>query len=95
MCICVTEAMAYSCFCQLMKRMSSNFPHGGAMDQHFANMRSLIQVRHMLRFMFSLILSDGLATYTQFSITISNTIHFKLYFRLGDIYLIIMYFNEL
>ncbi len=39
------EAKTYSCFCQLMKRMASNFPHGGAMDTHFANMRSLIQVR--------------------------------------------------
>ncbi|XP_069135231.1 small G protein signaling modulator 1-like isoform X4 [Argopecten irradians] len=38
------EAMTYSCFCELMKRMSSNFPHGGAMDTHFANMRSLIQI---------------------------------------------------
>ncbi|KAI8740035.1 small G protein signaling modulator 1 [Biomphalaria glabrata] len=38
------ESLAYSCFCQLMKRMSSNFPHGGAMDTHFANMRSLIQI---------------------------------------------------
>jgi hypothetical protein len=28
-----------------MKRMSQNFPNGGAMDTHFANMRSLIQVR--------------------------------------------------
>ena len=27
-----------------MKRLMSNFPHGGAMDTHFANMRSLIQV---------------------------------------------------
>lgn len=36
--------MAYSCFKQLMKRMSSNFPHGTAMDQHFANMRTLIQI---------------------------------------------------
>ena len=25
--------------------MTTNFPHGGAMDQHLANMRSLIQVR--------------------------------------------------
>jgi len=39
------EAMAFSCFTQLMKRMNQNFPHGGAMDTHFANMRSLIQVR--------------------------------------------------
>uniref|UniRef100_A0A8C7GRP0 Small G protein signaling modulator 1 n=1 Tax=Oncorhynchus kisutch TaxID=8019 RepID=A0A8C7GRP0_ONCKI len=38
------EAMAYSCFTELMKRMNQNFPHGGAMDTHFANMRSLIQI---------------------------------------------------
>lgn len=38
------ESLAYSCFTQLMKRMSQNFPNGGAMDTHFANMRSLIQV---------------------------------------------------
>ncbi|XP_071945784.1 small G protein signaling modulator 1-like isoform X2 [Antedon mediterranea] len=38
------EAKTYNCFCELMKRMSKNFPHGGAMDTHFANMRSLIQV---------------------------------------------------
>lgn len=38
------EAMAFSCFTELMKRMNQNFPHGGAMDTHFANMRSLIQV---------------------------------------------------
>ncbi|CDQ89164.1 unnamed protein product [Oncorhynchus mykiss] len=36
--------MAYSCFTELMKRMNQNFPHGGAMDTHFANMRSLIQI---------------------------------------------------
>lgn len=34
------EAATYSCFCHLMGRMSHNFPNGGAMDQHFANMRS-------------------------------------------------------
>ncbi|RWS04199.1 small G protein signaling modulator 1-like protein, partial [Dinothrombium tinctorium] len=39
-----TEVLTYSCFCQLMKRMAANFPHGGAMDTHFANMRSLIQI---------------------------------------------------
>lgn len=39
-----SEAKAFSCFTQLMKRMNQNFPHGGAMDTHFANMRSLIQV---------------------------------------------------
>ncbi|KTG43428.1 hypothetical protein cypCar_00014628 [Cyprinus carpio] len=38
------EAMAFSCFTELMKRMNQNFPHGGAMDTHFANMRSLIQI---------------------------------------------------
>uniref|UniRef100_A0A7N8YCY9 Small G protein signaling modulator 1a n=1 Tax=Mastacembelus armatus TaxID=205130 RepID=A0A7N8YCY9_9TELE len=32
------EAMAFSCFTELMKRMNQNFPHGGAMDTHFANM---------------------------------------------------------
>ncbi|XP_026995730.1 small G protein signaling modulator 1 isoform X2 [Tachysurus fulvidraco] len=38
------EALAFSCFTELMKRMNQNFPHGGAMDAHFANMRSLIQI---------------------------------------------------
>ncbi|XP_062872439.1 small G protein signaling modulator 2 isoform X1 [Trichomycterus rosablanca] len=38
------ECLAYSCFTQLMKRMSQNFPNGGAMDTHFSNMRSLIQI---------------------------------------------------
>nr|XP_046243316.1 small G protein signaling modulator 1 isoform X2 [Scatophagus argus] len=38
------EAVAFSCFTELMKRMNQNFPHGGAMDTHFANMRSLIQI---------------------------------------------------
>ncbi|XP_031553392.1 small G protein signaling modulator 1-like isoform X2 [Actinia tenebrosa] len=38
------EAKTYSCFVHLMQRMNENFPHGGAMDLHFANMRSLIQV---------------------------------------------------
>lgn len=42
--LCFVECLAYSCFTQLMKRMSQNFPNGGAMDAHFANMRSLIQV---------------------------------------------------
>lgn len=40
-----SDQLAYSCFSLLMKRMSQNFPNGGAMDIHFANMRSLIQVR--------------------------------------------------
>ncbi|OTF82015.1 hypothetical protein BLA29_004424, partial [Euroglyphus maynei] len=38
------EVYTYSCFCKLMTRMASNFPNGGAMDTHFANMRSLIQI---------------------------------------------------
>lgn len=38
------EAMAHACFAKLMERMSLNFPSGGAMDVHFANMRSLIQI---------------------------------------------------
>ncbi|XP_059533191.1 small G protein signaling modulator 1 isoform X1 [Myotis daubentonii] len=38
------EALTFSCFTELMKRMNQNFPHGGAMDTHFANMRSLIQI---------------------------------------------------
>lgn len=40
----IAEVLSYSCFCELMKRMIANFPHGGAMDNHFANMRSLIQI---------------------------------------------------
>lgn len=36
--------MAYSCFSLLMKRMVANFPHGGAMDQHFASLRYMLQV---------------------------------------------------
>uniref|UniRef100_A0A3Q3FTP8 Small G protein signaling modulator 1b n=1 Tax=Labrus bergylta TaxID=56723 RepID=A0A3Q3FTP8_9LABR len=40
----VCDVMAFSCFTELMKRMNQNFPHGGAMDSHFANMRSLIQI---------------------------------------------------
>lgn len=38
------EALSYGCFCHLMKRMIDNFPIGGAMDMHLANMRSLIQI---------------------------------------------------
>lgn len=44
LCVPLAEALAFSCFTELMKRMNQNFPHGGAMDTHFANMRSLIQV---------------------------------------------------
>uniref|UniRef100_A0A1A9UGI3 Rab-GAP TBC domain-containing protein n=1 Tax=Glossina austeni TaxID=7395 RepID=A0A1A9UGI3_GLOAU len=38
------EALTYGCFCKLMERMIENFPNGRAMDMHFANMRSLIQI---------------------------------------------------
>ncbi|EEB20263.1 run and tbc1 domain-containing protein, putative [Pediculus humanus corporis] len=38
------ESITYACFCRLMDRMVDNFPNGGAMDAHFANMRSLIQI---------------------------------------------------
>ncbi|XP_034237291.1 small G protein signaling modulator 2-like [Thrips palmi] len=38
------ESSTYACFCRLMDRMGANFPNGGAMDTHFANMRSLIQI---------------------------------------------------
>jgi hypothetical protein len=43
-CFSIPEVMTYSCFIDLMKRMSANFPNGGAMDAHFNNLRSLIQV---------------------------------------------------
>ena len=38
--------------------MNNNFPHGGAMDTHFANMRSLIQVRFIVVFLYN----EGLRT---------------------------------
>ncbi|KAK9892337.1 hypothetical protein WA026_019791 [Henosepilachna vigintioctopunctata] len=38
------ESLTYACFCHLMERMVENFPCGNAMDSHFANMRSLIQI---------------------------------------------------
>lgn len=38
------ESLSYGCFCRLMERMIENFPNGCAMDMHFANMRSLIQI---------------------------------------------------
>ncbi|XP_055698855.1 small G protein signaling modulator 2-like isoform X2 [Phlebotomus papatasi] len=38
------ESLSYGCFCRLMERMIENFPNGDAMDMHFANMRSLIQI---------------------------------------------------
>ncbi|XP_046682232.1 small G protein signaling modulator 2-like isoform X2 [Homalodisca vitripennis] len=57
------ESITYSCFCLLMERMGANFPHkGGAMDTHFANMRSLIQI--MDSEMFELMHQNG--DYTHF-----------------------------
>uniref|UniRef100_A0A1B6LYB2 Rab-GAP TBC domain-containing protein n=1 Tax=Graphocephala atropunctata TaxID=36148 RepID=A0A1B6LYB2_9HEMI len=57
------ESVTYSCFCLLMERMGANFPHkGGAMDTHFANMRSLIQI--MDSEMFELMHQNG--DYTHF-----------------------------
>lgn len=38
------ESLSYGCFVRLMDRMIENFPDGVAMDMHFSNMRSLIQV---------------------------------------------------
>lgn len=38
------ETLAYSCFKKLMVRMNMNFLHSTLMDDHFANMRSLIQI---------------------------------------------------
>ncbi|XP_023324524.1 small G protein signaling modulator 2 isoform X2 [Eurytemora carolleeae] len=38
------EAIVYSCFTTLMKRMIKNFPTGEAMDSNFGNMRALMQV---------------------------------------------------
>ena len=42
------ESLVYDCFLQLMKRMGKNFPNSCKMDQHFASMRSLIQVRSIV-----------------------------------------------
>ncbi|KAL4711801.1 hypothetical protein ACJJTC_005970 [Scirpophaga incertulas] len=38
------EAAAHALFAQLMRRARHNFPSGQAMDAHFADMRSLIQI---------------------------------------------------
>lgn len=37
------ESLSYGCFCRFMERMIENFPNGGAMDMHFANMRYVLQ----------------------------------------------------
>lgn len=54
--------LTYSCFTKLMERMIANFPNGGAMDTHFANMRSLIQI--LDADMFELMQNNG--DYTHF-----------------------------
>ncbi|CAF3124404.1 unnamed protein product [Rotaria socialis] len=38
------EIITYSCFCNLMKRLIPNFPHGTGMDENFGHMRSLLQI---------------------------------------------------
>nr|XP_013189572.1 unnamed protein product [Amyelois transitella] len=38
------EAVAHALFSRLMERATDNFPSGQAMDAHFADMRSLIQI---------------------------------------------------
>ncbi|XP_013145376.1 PREDICTED: small G protein signaling modulator 1-like isoform X2 [Papilio polytes] len=38
------EAIAHALFARLMRRAKDNFPTGQAMDAHFADMRSLIQI---------------------------------------------------
>ncbi|UJR21141.1 hypothetical protein I4U23_024240 [Adineta vaga] len=38
------EVITYSCFCQVMKRLLPNFPHGTGMDENFGHMRSLLQI---------------------------------------------------
>ncbi|XP_052752020.1 small G protein signaling modulator 2-like isoform X1 [Galleria mellonella] len=38
------EAVAHALFARLMERAKDNFPSGQAMDAHFADMRSLIQI---------------------------------------------------
>lgn len=41
------EALTYSCFCELMKRMAANFPQGEAMDSHFSNMRFAFKLKEI------------------------------------------------
>jgi len=38
------EAKTFAAFSLLMVRMRENFPQGRAMDQHFSNMRALLQI---------------------------------------------------
>lgn len=49
------ESLSYSCFCKLMERMIENFPSGGAMDMHFANMRWIGRMLHGLLLPISLL----------------------------------------
>ncbi|XP_066919052.1 small G protein signaling modulator 2-like isoform X1 [Clytia hemisphaerica] len=38
------EAKVFSCFMKLMDKMEANFPHGNQMNEHLANINSLIQI---------------------------------------------------
>ena len=74
------EMLTYSCFCELMKRMSANFPYSVAMssmdnmDIHFANMRSLIQI--LDPDLFELMHSNG----NYFKIILNKFQNFKQFF---------------
>ncbi|CAL8137374.1 unnamed protein product [Orchesella dallaii] len=80
------EAIAYGCFRNLMERMSANFPSGGgAMDAHFANMRSLLQV--LDHDLFALIRQNG--DYTHFYFCYRwFLLDFKREFSYDDVFLV-------
>ncbi|CAG7826966.1 unnamed protein product, partial [Allacma fusca] len=80
------EAEAYGCFRRLMERMSANFPTGGgAMDAHFANMRSLLQV--LDHDLFALIRQNG--DYTHFYFCYRwFLLDFKREFCYDDVFLV-------
>uniref|UniRef100_A0A3P8U835 Small G protein signaling modulator 1 n=1 Tax=Amphiprion percula TaxID=161767 RepID=A0A3P8U835_AMPPE len=105
------EALAFSCFTELMKRMNQNFPHGGAMDTHFANMRSLIQLLFFHIFLSQLLVYDDVFAVweTIWAAKYVSSSHFVLFIALAlvemyrDIILennmdftdIIKFFNEM
>ncbi|XP_035708467.1 small G protein signaling modulator 2 isoform X1 [Folsomia candida] len=80
------EALAYGCFRKLMERMSANFPSGGgAMDAHFANMRSLLQI--LDHDLFTLIRQNG--DYTHFYFCYRwFLLDFKREFCYDDVFLV-------
>ena len=83
------EAVAYGCFRRLMERMSANFPTGGgAMDAHFANMRSLLQV--LDHDLFALIRQNG--DYTHFYFCYR---WFLLDFKRSELYENLLDFNTI